>query len=60
MSLPAYHVSKAFGYAIQKQFYKPIHCWGQLTPESDYNTVKVEWFARFVVSIYQIEIILSI
>jgi len=58
--VPSYHVSKSIGYAIRKQFYKPIHCWGQLNPESDYNIVKAEWFAQFGVSICQIEIILSI
>lgn len=45
--VPAYHVSKAIGYAIRKQFYKPIHSWSQLAHDSEYPEVKAIWFERF-------------
>jgi len=41
--VPAYHVSKAIGYANRKQFYKLIQSWSKLAPDSEYEIVKEIW-----------------
>ncbi|KAI5421571.1 hypothetical protein KIW84_045114 [Lathyrus oleraceus] len=45
--VPAKEVAGAINYAIRKQFYKPIHHWSALDPDT-----KADWFKLFGVSIY--------
>ncbi|CAL5207173.1 unnamed protein product [Lathyrus oleraceus] len=45
--VPVKEVAGAINYAIRKQFYKPIHHWSALDPDT-----KADWFKLFGVSIY--------